>query len=33
MTGQRIMLDMRLEIYAHLQRLDLRFFDRTRWAA
>src|SRR5262249_32208871 len=24
-TGQRIMFDMRAEIYAHLQRLDLRY--------
>jgi ATP-binding cassette, subfamily B, multidrug efflux pump len=29
MTGQRIMFDMRREIYAHLQRLDLRFYDRN----
>ena len=28
-TGQRIMFDMRMEIYAHLQRLDLRFYDRN----
>ena len=28
-TGQRIMFDMRLQIYAHLQRLDLRFYDRN----
>jgi ATP-binding cassette subfamily B protein len=28
-TGQRIMYDLRLEIYAHLQRLDLRFYDRN----
>ena len=28
-TGQRIMFDMRTEIYAHLQRLDLRFYDRN----
>jgi ATP-binding cassette, subfamily B, multidrug efflux pump len=27
--GQRIMFDMRMEIYAHLQRLDLRFYDRN----
>src|SRR5690349_11041516 len=29
MTGQRIMFDMRRQIYAHLQRLDMRFFDRN----
>ena len=29
MTGQRIMFDLRTEIYGHLQRLDLRFFDRN----
>jgi ATP-binding cassette subfamily B protein len=28
-TGQRIMFDMRMEIYRHLQRLDLRFYDRN----
>jgi ATP-binding cassette, subfamily B, multidrug efflux pump len=28
-TGQRIMYDLRMEIYAHLQRLDLRFYDRN----
>lgn len=28
MTGQRIMFDLRMEIYRHLQRLDLRFYDR-----
>lgn len=28
-TGQRIMFDMRMEIYAQLQRLDLRFYDRN----
>ncbi|MDQ3070729.1 MAG: ABC transporter ATP-binding protein/permease [Acidobacteriota bacterium] len=27
--GQRIMFDMRGEIYAHLQRLDLRYYDRN----
>ena len=27
-TGQRIMFDMRLQIYRYLQRLDLRFYDR-----
>ena len=29
MTGQRIMFDLRREMYAHLQRLDLRFYDRN----
>ncbi len=29
MTGQRIMFDMRMQIYRHLQRLDLRFYDRN----
>ena len=29
MTGQRIMFDMRTQIYRHLQRLDLRFYDRN----
>ncbi len=29
LTGQRIMFDMRMAIYAHLQRLDLRFYDRN----
>ena len=29
MTGQRIMCDLRMEMYAHLQRLDLRFYDRN----
>ncbi len=29
LTGQRIMYDLRMEIYAHLQRLDLRFYDRN----
>jgi len=28
-TGQRIMFDMRMEIYRQLQRLDLRFYDRN----
>src|SRR5258708_14643512 len=28
-TGQRIMLDMRLQLYRYLQRLDLRFYDRN----
>jgi ATP-binding cassette subfamily B multidrug efflux pump len=29
MTGQRIMYDMRLQIYHHLQRIDLQFYDRN----
>ena len=29
MMGQRIMFDLRMEIYGHLQRLDLRFYDRN----
>ncbi|HSC27596.1 MAG TPA: ABC transporter ATP-binding protein [Vicinamibacterales bacterium] len=29
MTGQQIMFDMRMQIYRHLQRLDLRFYDRS----
>ena len=29
MTGQRIMFDMRLQIYRHLQRIDLQFYDRN----
>jgi ATP-binding cassette subfamily B protein len=29
MTGQRIMFDLRMQIYRHLQRLDLRFYDRN----
>ena len=29
MTGQRIMYDMRLQIYGHLQRSDLQFYDRN----
>jgi ATP-binding cassette, subfamily B, multidrug efflux pump len=28
-TGQRIMFDMRLQIYRRLQHLDLRFYDRN----
>src|SRR3954471_10841995 len=28
-TGQRIMFDIRMQIYDHLQRLDLRFYDRN----
>jgi ATP-binding cassette subfamily B multidrug efflux pump len=29
MMGQRIMFDMRMQIYRHLQRLDLSFYDRN----
>ncbi len=29
MTGQRIMFDMRMAIYDHLQRLDLSYYDRN----
>src|SRR3989475_6628668 len=29
LTGQRIMFDLRMAIYAHLQRLDLRYYDRN----
>ncbi len=29
MTGQRIMFDMRMQIYEHLQRIDLQFYDRN----
>jgi ATP-binding cassette, subfamily B, multidrug efflux pump len=29
MTGQRIMYDLRMQVYSHLQRLDLRFYDRN----
>jgi ATP-binding cassette, subfamily B, multidrug efflux pump len=29
MTGQRIMHDMRLQVYRHLQRLDVQFYDRN----
>jgi ATP-binding cassette, subfamily B, multidrug efflux pump len=29
MTGQRIMYDLRLQIYRHLQRIDLQFYDRN----
>ena len=29
LTGQRIMYDLRMQIYAHLQKLDLRFYDRN----
>src|SRR5258706_5397985 len=29
LTRQRIMFDLRMAIYGHLQRLDLRFYDRN----
>ncbi|MEO5740417.1 MAG: ABC transporter ATP-binding protein [Vicinamibacterales bacterium] len=29
MIGQRIMFDMRMQIYTHLQQLDLSFYDRN----
>ncbi len=29
LTGQRIMYDLRMVIYRHLQRLDLRYYDRN----
>jgi ATP-binding cassette subfamily B multidrug efflux pump len=29
MTGQRIMFDLRMQIYRHLQQLDLKFYDRN----
>ncbi len=29
LLGQRVMRDLRLELYAHLQRLPVSFFDRT----
>src|SRR5829696_8305229 len=28
-TGQRIMFDLRMQLYEHLHRLDLRFYDRN----
>jgi ATP-binding cassette subfamily B protein len=29
LTGQRIMFDLRMAIYSHLQRLDLKYYDRN----
>lgn len=29
LTGQRIMYDLRMQIYGHLQRLDVQFYDRN----
>jgi ATP-binding cassette subfamily B protein len=28
-TGQRIMFDMRMQIYGHLQKIDVQFYDRN----
>jgi ATP-binding cassette, subfamily B, multidrug efflux pump len=30
LTGQRTMFDLRMQVFSHLQRLDLRFYDRNR---
>ena len=29
LTGQRVIHDLRAALFAHLQRLDARFFDRN----
>src|SRR5262249_3097961 len=29
LTGQKIMFDLRMAIYGHLQRLDLKYYDRN----
>ena len=29
MTGQRVMYDLRMQVFSHLQKLDLRFYDRN----
>jgi len=29
LTGQRLMFDLRMDLYTHLQRLDLRYYDRN----
>ena len=29
LTGQRIMFDLRMQVFSHLQRLDLKFYDRN----
>ena len=29
MTGQKIMFDLRMQIYGHLQRLDVQYYDRN----
>jgi ATP-binding cassette subfamily B protein len=28
-TGQRVMFDLRMQVFSHLQKLDLRFYDRN----
>ena len=28
-TGQKIMYDMRMQIYQHLQRVDVQYYDRN----
>ena len=28
-TGQRVMFDLRMQVFTHLQRLDLKFYDRN----
>jgi ATP-binding cassette subfamily B protein len=28
-TGQRVMFDLRMQVFSHLQRLDLKFYDRN----
>ena len=30
LTGQKVMFDLRMELYAQLQRLDLKYYDRNR---
>src|SRR5262245_45686865 len=29
LTGQQIMFDLRMSVYGHLQRLDLKFYDKN----
>ena len=29
LTGQRVMFDLRMQVFSHLQRLDVRFYDRN----
>jgi len=29
LTGQRVMFDLRMQVFSHLQKLDLRFYDRN----
>ena len=29
LTGQKLMFDLRMDLYAHLQRLDLKYYDRN----